>query len=229
MGSKGQDSAGVYEGMTVAAFNASSADPEWVLSYWFGSATRDPARAAKRSSFWFEPNPDTDAEIARLFAGTLRMADGGVLESWQNEPRSCLALVILLDQFPRNLHRGSAQAYEHDHRALLVARTAVQRGDLDRLHPLEQTFLLMPYHHAEDLEVQREGVALFRTIAERASAEWRPELERSLDFALRHLQVIERFGRFPHRNAILARESSPEEQAFLDEDQASTAGRSTRT
>jgi uncharacterized protein (DUF924 family) len=190
-------------------------DAEEILRFWFGDAARDPAAAAAREDFWFGGSAETDALVRERWAVAVEAAARGDLDGWLDAPRPALALVILLDQFPRNLWRGGAQAFVHDARALDAARRAIAAGHLDALSPVEQSFLLLPFEHAESLDAQRESVLLFDRIVGHAPIEWVPLLQGYADYARRHHAVIERFGRFPHRNAILDRESTPEEAAYL--------------
>jgi uncharacterized protein (DUF924 family) len=193
-------------------------DPERVLDFWFADAAREPSAAQARSSFWYggaASAKEIDREIAQRFGERVRAAAAGELDSWAATARGRLALVILLDQFPRNLHRGTARAFEHDARALALSREGVANGHLEELSPVEQVFLLMPYQHVEDLAMQREGAALYDRIAADAPREWRPYLEYTRDYARRHLAIVERFGRFPHRNEVLGRAAAAEETAYL--------------
>ena len=176
-----------------------------VLHFWFGPAEmRGKARAE-----WFRKDEKFDAEIRRLF-GTLHAAAArGELETWRVEPRSTLALVIVLDQFSRNLYRGDARAFAQDAHALQCAREALARGDDAKLLPVERQFLYIPFEHSEDLAAQDCAVELMRALdsyeATRGLVEW----------VERHREVIRRFGRFPHRNALLGRASTSEEAEFL--------------
>ncbi|MEW5728821.1 MAG: DUF924 family protein [Pseudomonadota bacterium] len=167
-----------------------------LLDFWFS-----PAVAAK----WFAPDPALDRDLARRFGPLVERALAGGLGDWTVTPDGALALVILLDQLPRNLWRGSARAFAGDERARRVADDAIGRGFDLRLEPGRRTFLYLPFEHSEDLADQRRAVALFR---ERGTAD-------GLDWAEKHLAVIERFGRFPHRNAALGRVSTPDEEAYL--------------
>ena len=194
---------------------ASTPRPEDVLEFWFADALSDAAKAAQRMSFWFSSDRETDRDIAQRFSSTLESASGGVLQSWSAEPHSALALVIVLDQFPRNVYRATAAAFAHDLHALEITRQGVAAGHLDFLHPIEQGFFIMPYQHCEDLACQREGLPLFERVVENAAPEWRGLVQGFLDYAVLHLRIIQRFGRFPHRNAILGRESTPEELEYL--------------
>jgi uncharacterized protein (DUF924 family) len=170
-----------------------------VLDYWFAG---DPAT---HRAVWFEQDPDFDATCAR-FADALRDAKSGALDHWTATPRGTLALIILLDQFSRNLHRGSSESFAADAQARQIARAAVAQGLDLQFSPTERLFMYLPFGHSEDLADQDEAVRLFETLDEEQS-----------DWARRHRDVIVRFGRFPHRNAVLGRTSTQEEEAYLVE------------
>ena len=190
-------------------------DPEAILEFWFGAAAHDPAQAAARAGLWFGSSAETDALIRERFTPVVEAAARGELAPWARAPRSALGLVVLLDQFSRNIWRGTARAFAHDPQALAVAQASVASGDLEQLEPVEQMFLVLPYEHSESLEHQRTSVGLFTQIATAAPPTWRRLVEGSLKFAAQHLALIERFGRFPHRNFVLGRESTAEEEAYL--------------
>ncbi|HUB13565.1 MAG TPA: DUF924 family protein [Acetobacteraceae bacterium] len=175
--------------------------PEDVLKFWFdGDATRE-------RPVWFESDPTFDAACAP-FAGAVRAAREGALDHWAASPRGMLALMLLLDQLPRNLHRGSPQAFAADAQARSLARDAVARG-LDRqLHPIERMFVYLPLQHSELLADQHESVRLFETMRLALG-------DLSAEYAYLHRDVIHRFGRFPHRNAVLGRDSTAAELAYL--------------
>jgi uncharacterized protein (DUF924 family) len=194
---------------------ATGFDPEPILEFWFGPAIHDPAEADARESFWFGASAEADAEIRERFAGAVAAAARGELDTWLEQPRGAMALVVLLDQFPRNLGRGSARAFEHDAKALAAARSAIARGHPARLSPVEHAFLLLPLQHSEERQHQRESVRRSEQLARTAPAEWRPFLEHCLDFARQHLALVERFGRFPYRNPLLGRESTDAEREYL--------------
>jgi len=194
----------------------SETSPEDVHRFWFGDAADDPRAADVRRELWFRGSPAFDDEIRGRFAATIARAARGELSDWEREPRSCVALVLVLDQFPRNAYRNTAIAFENDSMALAFTRRAIVARHLERLSIAECAFLLMPYQHVEALSAQRQGVAHFERLVAAASDEWRSFAENTLQFAQRHLAIIERFGRFPHRNAILRRRSTPAEQAYLD-------------
>jgi uncharacterized protein (DUF924 family) len=170
-----------------------------VLDYWFAG---DPAT---HRAVWFEQDADFDAACTR-FADALGDAKSGALEHWTATPRGTLALIILLDQFSRNLHRGSSEAFAADAKARQIARVAVAQGLDLQFGPVERLFIYLPFGHSEDLADQDEAVRLFEMLDEEQS-----------DWARRHRDVIVRFGRFPHRNAVLRRASTQEEEAYLAE------------
>ena len=168
-----------------------------VLDFWFAEDTR---------ALWFAPAPDFDQAIRARFGQTFARAAAGELKRWEEEAEGCLALCLLLDQMPRNMFRGTPAAYATDRTAREVARRAVDRGFDRGLPPDQKQFLYLPLSHSERLDHQRRAVQLF----EAAGFD-----EETLDYVRGHLSIIRRFGRFPHRNAILGRASTPEEIAFL--------------
>ncbi|MBE7448275.1 MAG: DUF924 domain-containing protein [Kofleriaceae bacterium] len=190
-----------------------------VLAVWFGG---DDEPVAQRQARWFTRDPAFDDELRRRFADLVAAAGRGELDGWAATPRGALALVVVLDQLPRNLHRGAAAAFAHDQRALATCRAALARGDDRALSWLERYMLRMPLMHAEDREVQRESVASFEAlhaeaVAAGAPAEVIAALAGAADYARRHAVIVERFGRYPHRNAVLERTSTGDELEFLTE------------
>ena len=180
---------------------------EEVLDFWFGREG-EPDYGEFRDE-WFRKDPEFDASITDRFADLYEEAAAGDLDGWREDARSCLALVILLDQFPRNMFRGDGRAHSTDRAALEFSRYAVEHA-LDRELPaLKRMFLYMPFMHSENREDQRRSVELFRRLAEEPGA---PDVT---SYAAAHRNIVERFGRFPHRNAILGRETTPEEAEFL--------------
>jgi len=180
-----------------------------ILSFWFGEPQDSEAYYKERLSVWFTPKPDFDQEIKNRFEADYQLAAERALADWQATPRGSLALVLLLDQFPRNMFRGDRRAFATDSLALEVAEPIIREGFDVGLLPVERLFVYLPFMHSENLEHQRQSVALFRKLAQECDY---------LDVrssALRHMETIERFGRYPHRNAILGRVSTPEEREFL--------------
>jgi uncharacterized protein (DUF924 family) len=173
-----------------------------ILQFWFGE-TLQPRKE------WFQKTPEFDVEIRSRFLSIYEQAATNQLDSWVNLPESCLALVIVLDQFPRNLFRGQPQTFATDARALTVAQIAVEQGFDRQLPGVQRFFFYLPFEHSENLDHQNQAVQFFEQFQND------PDLQDTYDYALRHRAVIARFGRFPHRNAILGRESTPEEIEFL--------------
>ena len=187
--------------MPIEADPASADD---VLDFWFGREA-DPGYGDFREA-WFTKDPEFDGQVRERFEALHEAAASGELDGWMEEARTCLALVILLDQFPRNMFRGDPRSYATDHKAQLAAEHAVD-GALDRELPaFQRMFLYMPFMHSENLEHQRRSVELFRALGGASN---------SSDYAVRHMEIIERFGRFPHRNEVLGRRTTPEEEEFL--------------
>ena len=178
-----------------------------VLDFWFsapGSVQYGQSRVE-----WFKKSDAFDALIRERFLPLYDQARAGTLSKWHDSPLSLMALIIVCDQFPRNLYRDSPRAFETDPTALACAREMIARGWDRRLHALERQFAYLPFEHAEDLAAQRESMRLF---GELAREHGRDDL---LEWARKHAVIIERFGRFPHRNAVLGRESTPVEVEFL--------------
>lgn len=173
-----------------------------VLSFWFGD-TLEMRKA------WFTKNLDFDAEIRSRFLPLYEQAASDQLDAWSDSPKSCLALVIVLDQFPRNLFRGTPRSFATDLKALNIAKRAIAAQVDQQFPPVQRFFFYLPLEHSENLDDQNESVRLCEQFRDN------PELKDICDYALRHRAVIERFGRFPHRNQILDRPSTPEEIEFL--------------
>ncbi len=190
-------------------------DPEELLEYWFADALASAARLEARFPVWFGTDPAFDAALAKRFGSWAEAAAGGLLDGWRDAPRSALALVLLLDQLPRNLHRGRPAAFAQDGRARAVTRDALARAFANLLHPAEAGFLALPFMHAEDAAFQERSVAFQRALVAGAPPELRAALAPFARSAEEHRDVVRRFGRFPHRNAVLGRSSTKAERAFL--------------
>ena len=189
--------------------------PHDVLSFWFEDATRSPDALQRRGAVWFRADPAFDRECATRFAAALEDAARGALEGWADSPRGRLALVILLDQIPRNIHRGSPAAFMHDAQAAAHCVAAIESGQDRSLHPVERVFLYMPLQHTEDLALQRLSIEQFESLASEVDDAWRDNFTENVRFAREHHDIVERFGRFPHRNRTLGRESTEEELRYL--------------
>jgi len=195
-------------------FAMKTTDTEEILDFWFGSLLETGLPDADHSRLWFGKDARVDAHIrARFQSLVLTEGQHSVLKT--DDTHMALARVVLLDQFPRNIWRGQAQAFAFDPQALAQALDALDRG-LDRQLPeVARAFIYLPLEHAEDLELQKRCVGLFRAMAEQAPEKLKAACASYLDYAERHRDIIARFGRFPHRNAILGRASTPEEVDFL--------------
>ncbi len=186
-----------------------------LLAFWFGKSDDDAQTASTHAALWWGKNPDTDAAIRQRFAPLLPAARAGELDSWRATPKGMLALILLTDQIPRNSYRGTADAFAFDDIALALCRQGLAAGQDRALRPIERVFFYLPLEHAEDPAHQAHSVQLFRALADTVPTAQHAVFEPFADYALRHQAVITRFGRFPHRNAILGRTSSAEEIAFL--------------
>ena len=190
---------------------------EEILGYWFGASAEPWSVPADRMAIWFRGGPAVDDEIRRRFGSDVERAVAGVYDDWAAAPRGRLALVILLDQFTRNIHRGTPAAFSGDPLALPLAIEALETGVDRELRPVERPFLYLPLEHAEDARAQAASVESFRRLAYAAPVELRAPYDAFLEYAIRHQVIVDRFGRFPHRNAILGRVTTPEEAEFLKE------------
>jgi uncharacterized protein (DUF924 family) len=194
-----------------------------VLLFWFGPRPYTAASVQQHSRLWFgahgapEVIPQADELIRQRFEDTMRCAESGELGSWDSSPRRRLALIVLLDQFSRHFYRDSAQAYAQDHQALRLSLSGMLYGADAALDPIERIFFYMPLQHAESLDVQEESVAAFRRLLEEAPSELHTTFKEALSAAIEHRNTIARFGRFPHRNAVLGRTSTPDESDWLAE------------
>lgn len=192
--------------------------PATIHAFWFGATADEddePDIVARQSALWWKKQPEVDAEIRLRFAPLVTRAAVGELDDWLGSPRGRLALILLTDQFPRNIWRGQAAAFAFDVLALRWAKEAIERGLDLQARPIERVFLYLPLEHSENLADQRESVRLFDELAADAVPAARSAFAGYLDYARRHLEIVERFGRFPHRNAALGRETSAEEAVFL--------------
>ena len=188
--------------------------PEDVLEYWLGPPGDDDPQS--RMKLWFSKNDDTDREIRERFGDAVEAAGRGELAAWRATPRGALAEIILLDQFTRNIHRNDGRSWALDDEALDRCLMALEAGHDRGLHLFERLFMYLPLEHAENRALQRKSVRLFTRMVDEVPDEQREMAESFLDYAVKHEVIVERFGRFPHRNALLGRESTPEELAFLE-------------
>jgi len=179
-----------------------------ILEFWFGNTDADDYGRDRPE--WFVKNAAFDAEISAKYIRVLEAARVGQLDMMADSPEGAVALVVVLDQFSRNVYRNDARAFENDAHALRLARDALERGFDAEVTSVMRKFLYLPFEHSESLADQERSLALFATLD-----------GQSLEWAQKHHAIIDRFGRFPHRNAVLGRISTPAEKAFLTEPNSS--------
>jgi uncharacterized protein (DUF924 family) len=189
-------------------------DLDAVYTYWFGEPPEEPASEA-RMTRWFRPAAAVDDHIRATYGHLIAAARATEWDLSCLSQRQQIALVIVLDQFPRQIHRGSGEAFACDARALAIARALAADGQWRRFPPTERTFLFLPFQHSETVADQDLSLLLYAEAVQAAPPASRAGAQGALDFATRHRDIIRRFGRFPHRNADLGRTSTPEEIEFL--------------
>lgn len=180
-------------------------DLNHLLEFWFTSA--NPKDMASHRDVWWKKDTDFDQTIQGEFGPLFKKAREGELKNWRETPLGCVGLVLLLDQFPRNMFRNDAQAFAYDQHARKLTRHVLAQGFDENLPLAPRVFLYLPLEHSEDLTDQNDCVALIKTLND----------EGYLDFAIKHRDIIAKFGRFPHRNEVLGRQSTPEEIEFLQQ------------
>ncbi|MBD2603000.1 DUF924 domain-containing protein [Scytonema hofmannii FACHB-248] len=180
-----------------------------ILEFWFGHP--DEPSYGKPRKTWFNKTPEFDEELRTRFGTDYQKAAGGHLDDWIDLPETCLALILLLDQFPRSIFRDTPEAFATDWEALSAAQQAIALGYDRHFLPVQRWFVYLPFEHSENLHHQHQSVKLFEQLSHD------PDSASAIEYAYRHLEIIERFGRFPHRNAILGRTSTPEEIEFLQQ------------
>lgn len=186
-----------------------------VLDFWFGNAGGDTATAQKQQKLWWSKNETVDAGIRSRFGALVDAAASGRHDDWAQDPRGRLALILLFDQFPRNMYRDTPRAFAHDPLACKLALDGIAANSDRALRPIERVFFYLPLEHTESPELQERCIALFTALAAGVPEADRKTFTGYVDYAVRHRDVIHRFGRFPHRNRILGRASTPEEIDFL--------------
>jgi uncharacterized protein (DUF924 family) len=191
---------------------------EEILTFWFKEQALTAPQIDRRMDIWFGSDPVFDHEVTDQFGNDVGLASTGQLGHWAETPRGRLALIILIDQFRRNIHRGTKKAFSKDLLALkLCVEGAMQKKEQD-LAPIEKVFFYMPLQHAESRKVQAKSVAIYRRLAQSVSPTYRETFETILQFAELHKDIIDQFGRFPHRNQLLGRENTAEEDEYLSGD-----------
>ncbi len=194
---------------------------EKILSFWFRERTLSAPQIDARMDVWFGDDPDFDAEILSDYAHDVERASDGELDHWAQTPSGRLALILLLDQFRRNIFRGTPEAFSKDKVALKLCIEGAM-GNLDSgLAPIYRVFFYMPLQHAESRKVQEKSIGLFSKIANAVSPTYKETFETIAQFAELHADIVMQFGRFPHRNKMLGRENTPEEEEYLSGDSPS--------
>jgi uncharacterized protein (DUF924 family) len=186
-----------------------------VLDFWFSAAELDAPQIDSRMERWFSADPAVDTQIRAQFGDLVESALQGKLDHWAATVEGRLALILLLDQFCRNIHRGTARAFAGDKRALKLCVDGSMSNVYRSLPPIQRVFFFMPLQHAESTSVQEKSVRIFTALAEGISPTLRETFLTFAQFAELHHDIIERFGRFPHRNPLLGRANTPEEEEFL--------------
>ncbi|MBB5016369.1 DUF924 family protein [Rehaibacterium terrae] len=189
--------------------------PDDVLRFWFGDSGDEGGTIAQGRPRWFNGGEALDREIGARFGAWVEAARRGELSYWAGEAHGRLALLILIDQFGRNLHRGNGAAFAADALAQALCLEGLRLGHDRQLSRPQRVFFYLPLEHAENLSLQDCSVALFAALRDEAPEALRSHYESFLDYAVRHREVIARFGRFPHRNAVLGRTNTPDEETYL--------------
>jgi uncharacterized protein (DUF924 family) len=191
--------------------------PTWqpVINFWFGHDQDDAAVAKAKAGTWWRKREEIDLAIRNTFEKSVEAAARGRLGAWEETPEGLLALVLLTDQFPRNMYRDTARAFAYDALARGWTNQALGEGSDRRLRPIQRVFLYLPLEHSEDAADQERSVVLFRQLLDEVPGDWKDIFAGFHDYAVRHRDTVVRFGRFPHRNAILGRPSTAEELEFL--------------
>ncbi|HIF9253484.1 TPA: DUF924 family protein [Photobacterium damselae] len=192
--------------------------PEYqqVLDFWFGPLT-DELTTTNRNALWFTGGEEVDRLITTQFHPLVQQAGAGQLSHWAQTPKGTLALIILLDQFSRNIYRGLSAAFRYDSLALAICRRGMSQNQDEELTPIERVFFYLPLEHSEALEDQEESVFRFDRLRNMVSAKNKPVFDGFYRYAVNHHEVIKLFGRYPHRNATMERLSTPEELAWLNQ------------
>ncbi len=193
------------------------ADPRQILDFWFGSEADDVVIADRQASLWWAKSAVSDARIKQQFETTVQAAAAGALDAWRTTPQGRLALILLTDQFPRNIYRDTLRAFAFDAEARALCTDGLRQGHDQALRPIERVFFYLPLEHSENRDDQARCAALMRQLVDVVAPAHRPLYEGYLDFALRHQIIVDRFGRFPHRNEILGRTHTADEMQFLQQ------------
>ncbi|MCG6974863.1 MAG: DUF924 domain-containing protein [Acidiferrobacterales bacterium] len=191
-------------------------DPKQILDYWFAdAATAKPDDLKSHFQRWFQGGKEVDEEINSRFGKLVEQAASDKLAVWENTTEGTLALIILLDQFTRNVYRGTDKAFAFDDKALGLSQKLIESGEDKKLHWPQRGFAYMPMQHAEDSKVQAKGIEAYRGLVDDVPGDLREVVMGFLQSAREHKAIVDKYGRFPHRNKVLGRESTEEELIYL--------------
>ena len=187
----------------------------WIIKFWLADSCASPSDAFNRKDFWYRGGNTVDEDIKTQFGSLVSQAYEGKLTNWSQTPNGSLALIILLDQFTRNLFRSTPQAYIGDNLALKIVKQSIADGQDSYLNPVSSIWFYHPFHHSEELKEQDTGLELLDSLKKRSPAKWHAYIEKSIVGWANHRSIISRYDRFPHRNYVLGREDTSEELLFL--------------
>jgi uncharacterized protein (DUF924 family) len=191
-------------------------NPKDVHRFWFGAADDWAACVSQNSERWFVNGQQLDTPVREQFGPLIEIAERGELDHWMDSPRSAMSLILVLDQFPRHVHRGDARAFGFDHKALQMCLHGIDQGIHEQLSAVERTFYYLPMEHVEDLQIQQRCIALMQENARSAAPELQAFAENALHYSEMHCEIIAQFGHFPHRNELLGRVPTAQETAYLE-------------
>jgi len=184
--------------------------------FWFQDCLTCPQELENRKTEWFGGSKSFDDTIRRTYSDLPDRALNNEFDHWQRDPLFATVLILILDQFPRNMYRGTARSFAYDEKARQAAKTAIDFGIDGKVHPLEATFIYLPFEHSEDPNDQVTSVGLFKRLAQNSPTEFREHLLSAVEYARKHQDILAKFGRFPHRNQALGRATTAAEKAYLD-------------
>ena len=187
-----------------------------IHQFWFQGSLKNPREVENRQADWFGGGKSFDDAIRRAYSDLPDRALNNEFDHWQSDSLLATSLILILDQFPRNMYRGTARSFAYDEKARLAAQVTIDLGIDSKVHPLEATFIYLPFEHSEDPSDQVFSVRLFQRLAENAPTELREHLDSAAEYARKHRDIIARFGRFPHRNQALGRSTTAAEKTYLD-------------
>jgi len=186
-----------------------------ILHYWFGDGAENSLPSKERTTLWFGGDPSVDAEIKSKFYQDYVKAAADAYSDWEQDARGVLALIILIDQFSRHIYRNTSQAFDCDRKALNLCLKGIEQQFDHKLSLIERAFFYLPLMHSESMEMQMLSLRAYKMLLSLSFPEVRPIFQNFLNYASQHQEIIAKFGRFPHRNQVLERTSTPEELTFL--------------